>query len=98
MPDGPEAGGVARLGFQPRVQVARVPAEEQRGLVGHPGRGDQPGRVPGRPGRERMLLKQDDVSPAQMGQVIGDAAADNSAADDHYLRPVRHITGQTAPV
>ena len=96
MADGAESGGVPGLGFQPGVQVARVPAEEQRGLVGHPGRGDQAGRVPGRSGGERVLLQQDHVGPAQVGQVVGDAAADHPAADDHYLGAVGHPAGDLA--
>ena len=51
-----------------------------------PARGDQARRVPGRPGGERVALDQDDVGPAQMREVVGDAAADHAAADDHDLR------------
>jgi hypothetical protein len=39
-----------------------------------------------------VLLEQDDVGPAQVGQVVGDAAADHAAADDHDLSPVRDLT------
>ena len=81
VPDRPEAGGMPGLLLQPGVQVTGVAAEEQRGLVRHPGRGDQPGRVPRRPGGQLVLLEQDHVRPAQVGQVIGDAAAGHPAAD-----------------
>jgi hypothetical protein len=87
VPDRAEPGGVPGLGLQPGVQVARVPAEEQRGLVGHAGRGDQPGGVPGRPGGQPVLLEQNHVGPAQVREVVGDAAAGHPAADNHHLCP-----------
>ncbi len=89
VPDRAEPGRVPGLCLQPRVQVARVAAEEQGGLVGHPGRGDQPGGVPGGPGGELVLLDQHDVGPAEVGQVVGDAAAGHPAADDDGPRPAR---------
>ena len=57
VPDGPEPGRVPGFLLEPRVQVAGVAAEEQRGLVGHPGRRDQASRVPGSTGRQRVLLE-----------------------------------------
>jgi hypothetical protein len=45
--------------------------------------------VPGRTGRELVLLEQDDVGPAEVGEVVGDAAADHAAADDDYLGAAR---------
>ncbi len=88
VPDRAEPGGVPGLRLQLGVQVPGVPAEEQCGLVGHPGRGDQPGRVPGRTGGQPVLLQQHYVRPAQLGQVVGDAAAGHPAADDDHLSPV----------
>jgi hypothetical protein len=41
--------------------------------------------MPGRAGRELAALEQDDVAPASFREVVGDAAADNAAADDDGL-------------
>jgi hypothetical protein len=57
-----EPGGVTGLLLEAFVQVAGVAAQEQRGLVRHPRRGDQPGGVPGGARGEFMLLEQPDVS------------------------------------
>ena len=81
---------MASLLLEPGVQVTGVPAEEQGRLVGHTRRGDQPGRVPGGPGGQLVLLKQHDVGPAQVREMVGNAAADHAAADDDYLRAVRN--------
>ena len=87
-----EARGVPGLGFQSRVQIARVAAHEQRRLVGHPCRRDQPGSVPGGAGGERMPLHEDDIGPTQLSEMVGDAAADDATSDDHHLRPVGQCT------
>ncbi len=34
-----------------------------------------------------MLLKQHDIDPAKVGEVVGDAAADDPAADYNHLGP-----------
>ena len=86
--DGVEPGGVTGLLLEAFVKVAGVAAQEQRGLVRHPRRGDQPGGVPGGACGEFMLLEQHDVGPAQVRQVVGDAAAGHAATDDHRARPV----------
>ena len=44
---------------------------------------DQAGRVPGGAVREAVLLDQHDVAPAQLGEVVEDAAAADPAADHH---------------
>jgi hypothetical protein len=41
--------------------------------------------MPGRPCRELMLLQQHDIGPAQVREMVGDAAAGDAAADDHHL-------------
>ena len=46
-------------------------------------RRDQPGRVPCRARRELVALEQHDVGPSPPGEVVGDAAADDTSADDH---------------
>ena len=44
---------------------------------------DEAGRVPGGALGQLVLLDQHDVGPAEPGQVVGDAAARDPAADDH---------------
>ncbi len=90
VPDLAEAGGVTGLGLEARVQVARIAGHEQRGLVGHAGRGDQPGRVPGGACGEGVPLEQHDVGPPEVGQVVRDAAADDAAADDDDAGTIGH--------
>ena len=55
--------------------------------LGHPPRGaqlpDQAGGVPGGAAGELLALQQQDIGDAELGQVIGDRAADDAAADDH---------------
>ena len=85
VPDGPEPGRQPRLLLKARVQVAGVAAHPQRRLVGHPGRGDQPGRVPGGPRGELVALEQQHVPPAQLGQVVREAGSDHTATDDDDL-------------
>ena len=43
---------------------------------------DQPGGMPGGAAGELALLEQHDVAPAELGEVVGDARADDAAADD----------------
>ncbi len=42
------------------------------------------GRMPGGARRQLLALDQNDVLPAQLGQMIEDADADHAAADDRY--------------
>ena len=57
---------------------------------------DQAGRVEGRPRGELGALEQDDVVPAELGQVVRQRGAADAAADDHaagrrrQLSPRRH--------
>ena len=45
--------------------------------------GDEAGRVAGRAARQLTLLDKDDVGPPGLGQVVGDAAPGDAAADDN---------------
>ena len=93
MADGPEAGGEAGLLLEPLVEIARIAAHEQGGLVHHARRGDQAGGVPGRPRSEPVALEEHDVAPTQRGQVVGDAGPDDPATHDDHLGPLRHGSG-----
>jgi hypothetical protein len=54
---------------------------------------DEPRRVPGRAVRQPALLEEHDVALAELGEVIGDRAADRAATDDHDARMGRkHAT------
>ena len=58
------------------VEVSRRRAE----------RDHEPGGVPGGARGQPVALEQHDVLPAHVGQVIGDRAADDAAADDDDAR------------
>ena len=47
---------------------------------------DETCRVPGRAAGELLPLEQHDVFPAELNEMIGDAAADDATADDDDLR------------
>ncbi len=62
------------------------------GLFGHIDGGlsrkptnDQPCRVPCGSCRQLRFFQQNDIPPAQFGHVIGDAAPDHTASNDHNL-------------
>jgi hypothetical protein len=65
-----EPDGVALQGSHIRIGVQGVEAT---------------GRVPRGPGGEFRALDQDDVLPAELGEMIEDAASDHAAADDGHL-------------
>ena len=79
--DLPQAGGDAGFGLKPLVELGRIAGE-----LGHVRTGaeltDETGGVPGGAGGELLAFKQDHVFPAELGQMVGDGAADDAAADD----------------
>ena len=65
-------------------------------LIDQSGLADQPGGMEGRAGGQLRALQQHDLAPAAFRQMIGDAAADDAAADDH--RPgMRRQLGHGSP-
>ncbi len=92
--DGVEAGRQSGLVLEALVEVARVAAHEEGGLVDHSGRGDEPGGVPGGSRREHVPLQQDHVRPAQAGEVVGDARPDDPSAHDDHPGPPRDAGGR----
>ena len=94
-----EARRLPRLLLQVGVEIDRV-FREPRQVGGVERRAHQPRRMPGRAAGQLLALQQDHVLPAELGQVIGDGAAGDPAADDddprlrwkchalvpHYLR------------
>ena len=78
------AGGEAGLALEARIELDAVLAHARHRAV-RTHLADQPGRVPGGAAAEPPLLEQHDVAPAELRQVIGDAHADDAAADDDDL-------------
>src|SRR5439155_14557114 len=74
-------GGLSGLRLERGVELRAV-ADELRHVGGGAKLADEARRVPRGAARERPALEQDDVAPAEAGQVIGGAAADDAAADD----------------
>src|SRR5689334_21179698 len=74
-------GGLTRLGLQAIIELDAV--FQQLGDVGggaqlsHQARG-----MPGGAAGELVALQQQDIPPAQLGEVVSSAAADDAAADD----------------
>jgi len=78
------------------VQVGGVPVD-----LGHvevaDEVGDQAGRVPGGPGGELVLLDQDRVGPAFVGEEVEEADAHGAAADDRYSDLISHARPPANP-
>ncbi len=69
---------------EPLIEIAGVFGHVHVSLARKP-TDDQPRRVPCGSCRQLCALQQHDVSPAQFGQMIGHAATDHAAANDHNL-------------
>ena len=74
--------GLTGLGLQLSVELHGV-LEHARRVARRSQLADQTGRVPRRPVGEPMLLEQHHIRLAHRREVVGDAAADDSTADDH---------------
>jgi hypothetical protein len=84
-----EAGRLPGFRLEAEVKLRRV-FREAREIRCRAQLADQPGSVPGGAAGQLFPLQQHHVAPAELGQMVGDRAADHSAADDHRLR----VTGQ----
>src|SRR5712691_8608602 len=82
------ARGLARLGLEAAVEIDAV-ADELGQIARGAELAHEAGGVPRGPSRETPLLEQDHVTPPERGQVIGDAGADDAAADDDDPRLAR---------
>src|SRR6185295_5616164 len=93
------AGGEAGLALEARIELRAVLAHARhRAVRAH--LPDQAGRVPGGSATEAPLLEQHHIAPAELRQVVGDAHADDAAADDDDLGMGRrriHILSATTP-
>ncbi len=75
------ARGKPGLGFEPRVQLGAV-ADQARHVRMRAKLADEARRVPRRAARKPTLFQHRDIAPAELGQMIGDRAPDDAAADD----------------
>ena len=78
--------------FEFGVQLGGVLHQSGRALRG-PQLPDQPGGVPGGAAGQLALFEQHDVGDAEFGQVVGDAGADHTAADDDDARTLGQFSG-----
>ena len=80
-----KAGGQTRLRLQDRQQLGRI-----LGDLGERARAaqlaDEAGRMPGGARGQPLALEEHHIAPAELGQVIGDRAADDAPADDDTSR------------
>ena len=75
------AGRQPGLGLEFGVQLRRV-LHQPGATLRRAQLADQPRRMPGRSRGQLTLLEQHDIGFAELGQVVGDAGADDAAADD----------------
>jgi hypothetical protein len=99
-PDLAPAGVNARLLFQPPIQVGAV-AHHLRQAGARAQLPDQPGGVERRAARQFVPLDDDHVFPAHKGEMVGNAASSNPAADDddlciglHNSSPIENVSGR----
>ena len=83
---------MAGLGLKPAVELGAVLGDLDEGPRTAE-LGDEAGGVPGRAAGQLAPLEDHYVSTAQLRQVVGDAAADDSASDDDDLGTVGKILG-----
>ena len=90
------AGGQSGLGLEPGVQLGGVLHQPRAALAGAQ-QPDQAGRVPGGAARQRALLEEHDVGPAELGEVVRRRAADHAAADDDDAGAGREVSHRRRP-
>ena len=89
-----------------RLPGFRLQRSVQLGAIAHQARQvaaaaqlpDQPGRMPRGAVRELQTFQQHDVAHAALGQMVGDAAADDPAADDDDAGLCGQIHGHVIPL
>ena len=86
--DRPKAGGEPGLVLEHLVEVSRVLGHPGEGFCGHASGDNKACGMPCGPGGELVTLQQDNVVPAELGQVVRNAATDHPATDDHHSCPV----------
>ncbi len=86
--------GLTGLGLQPPVHLDRL-FEHARGVAGRAQLTDQAGGMPGGPVGELVLLEDQHVTLAVLGQPVGDRAAEDPTPDDHDAGPVGRLNHGT---
>ena len=89
-----EPSGLPGLLLQRRVERGGV-LRQSRQVVGGAQLADQTRRMPGGATGQLLSFQQHHVGAASQGEVVGDAAAHNAAADNHHLRPIWQVHGIT---
>ena len=98
-PDLVPRGIDARLGAEPPVQVGAVHHHLRQGH-GASELADEAGRMERRAGCQLGPVDEDDVGPAQFGEVVGDRRPADAATDDHRAGVVHHaasLSGRQVP-
>src|SRR4051794_27741791 len=85
----PHAAALVIVALERAIEVDRV-AEQAHHVVARVELRAEPGGVPGRAARQLGLLDQDDVVPAELREVVGQAAARHAASDDRDPRLLTH--------
>ena len=87
-----EARGLPGFRLQPLVEIGAVLGEPGEILSGAQ-LAHQPGGVPGGAARDLAPLQEQHVAPAELRQMVGDAAAGDATTDDHNPRVRRERAG-----
>src|SRR5262249_2509362 len=91
-----EARGLPRLGLEPLIEIAAV-LGQTREVLGRPQLADEAGGVPRGAAGDVAALQQEHVAPAELGEVVGDAAAGDAPADDDDARVRRECDPTALP-
>ena len=92
----PEAGGLACFGLEPLVEIAAVPGQP-REVLGGAQLTDEARGVPRGAAGDVATLQQEHVAPAELREVIGDAAAGDTTADHDHSGVSRRERGGHEP-
>ena len=85
LPERRKPGGLSGLRFEALVEDGAVPRQAGQVVTGAQ-LSDETGGMPGGSTGQLAPLQQHDVAPAELRQVVRDAAADDAAADDDDTR------------
>ena len=87
-----EAGGMSHVALEGLVQLGGVGGQPGH-VLGGPEAAHEARGVPGGATGQRVAFQQDDVGPAQLSEVVGDAGTHDAATDDDDLSPLGDLLG-----